>query len=462
MHEVLTEQQDTIVAIATAQGVGAIAVIRVSGKEAFRIVNELFPSKDLLLQQSHTLHIGLLQNDDEVIDEVVLFLFKNPHSYTGEDVIEISCHASPYIQQKILDTLIARGARLARAGEFTQRAFLNGKMDLTQAEAVADIIAANSKAAQQTALKQLRGGFSGDLNKLRDELINFAALIELELDFSEEDIEFADRKKFETLILNLKSQILNLIHSFALGNAIKNGISVAIIGKPNAGKSTLLNALLNEDRAIVSEIAGTTRDTIEETLNINGILFRLIDTAGIREHAVDTIEKMGVEKSLQKMRNANIVAYLFDANNSSNDDISFQKKFFEKENINKYILVGNKIDETNEKNISEKFSDENILFISAKKKQKIDVLKQQLYKIAIGKSIDMENTIVTNARHHAALLKIEESLNDIEIGIKDRLSGDLLAIDIRRALHYLGEITGQVEVDRDILGTIFEKFCIGK
>jgi tRNA modification GTPase len=318
-------------------------------------------------------------------------------------------------------------------------------MDLAQAEAVADLIAANSKAAQQTALKQLRGGFSGDLNKLRNELLNFAALMELELDFSEEDVEFADRKKFETLISNIKVQVSGLIQSFALGNAIKNGVSVAIIGKPNTGKSTLLNALLNEDRAIVSEIAGTTRDTIEETLNINGILFRLIDTAGIREHATDTIEKMGVEKSLQKMRSADIVAYLFDVNDTNTDALFSQKNLFEKEK-SKYILVGNKTDEANEKDIFEKFPDKNILFISAKKKQNIDALKQQLYKIAVGNTINTENTIVTNARHHAALLKIEESLNDIEIGLKNNLSGDLLAIDIRRALHYLGEITGQIEI----------------
>ncbi|MDE1192277.1 MAG: tRNA uridine-5-carboxymethylaminomethyl(34) synthesis GTPase MnmE [Arachidicoccus sp.] len=461
MQEILTGRGDTIVAIATAQGVGAIAVIRVSGANAIDIVNKIFPSKDLHLQKSHTLHVGFLKENDEVIDEVVISLFKNPNSYTGEDVIEISCHASPFIQQKIIDSIISKGARLAFAGEFTQRAFLNGKMDLTQAEAVADIIAADSKAAQQTALKQLRGGFSNDLKQLREELINFAALIELELDFSEEDVEFADRKKFEKLITTLKSKILDLINSFRLGNVIKNGVSVAIIGKPNAGKSTLLNALLNEERAIVSSIAGTTRDTIEETLNINGVLFRLIDTAGIREHTSDAIEKIGVEKSLEKMRGANIVVYLFDVNEMSDEDIHLQKELFEKENI-KYILVGNKIDELNEDDLNKKFIAQNILFISAKEKEKIDSLKQKLYASVIDNSINTENTIVTNARHHAALKKIEESLDDIEAGMRNQLTGDLLSIDIRRALHYLGEITGQVEVDRDILGTIFGKFCIGK
>lgn len=460
MQKILVGRQDTIVAIATAQGTGAIAVIRLSGKDAIAVANKIFPSKDLGSQKSHTLHVGLLKDNDELIDEVVIGLFKNPHSYTGEDVIEISCHASPFIQQKILDILITNGARMALPGEFTQRAFLNGKMDLTQAEAVADVIAANSKAAQQTALKQLRGGFSHDLKLLRDELINFAALIELELDFSEEDVEFADRKKFQQLVLDLKYKITDLITSFSLGNVIKNGVSVAIIGKPNAGKSTLLNALLNEDRAIVSEIAGTTRDTIEEILNINGVLFRVIDTAGIREHTSDTIEKIGVKKSLEKMRDANIVIYLFDINNTTDDDINAQKNTFESENI-KFIFVGNKIDEYY-KDLDKKSADKNILHISAKNKEKIDLLKQRLYEIAIDNSFNTENTIITNARHHAALTKVAESLNDIENGINSGLTGDLLSIDIRRALHYLGEITGQVEIDRDILGTIFGKFCIGK
>jgi tRNA modification GTPase len=458
----LLDWKDTIVALATPPGVGAIGVIRLSGDKSFEIVSAIFPAKNLIKQKSHTTHFGnLIRPDDaNILDEVLVTIFKNPRSYTGEDVIEISCHGSPYIQQQILNICIKLGARLAQPGEFTQRAFLNGKMDLTQAEAVADLIAANSKAAQDTALKQLRGGFSQDLKQLREELIQFTALIELELDFGEEDVEFADRRQFIQLIERMKNQIKNLIDSFSLGNVIKNGVSVAIIGKPNSGKSTLLNALLNEDRAIVSEIAGTTRDTIEETLNINGILFRLIDTAGIREHTSDVIERMGVEKSLEKMRAADIVVYLFDVNEIKYEDIRIQEKIFEKENI-RYVLVGNKMDETND-DVGKKFGEHNILFISAKQKKNTEYLKQKLYESVIDHAVNTENTIVTNARHHAALQRIEESLTDIENGLNRQLTGDLLAIDIRRALHYLGEITGQVEVDKDILGTIFGKFCIGK
>ena len=454
--------KDTICAISTPAGMGAIALIRISGNNAWNCIEDCFIRRDkkteIIPQKTY---FGEFYDEQNLLDQVLITYFKSPHSFTGEDMIEISCHGSLYIQKRILEILIDKGCRFAKSGEFTMRAFMNGKMDLSQAEAVAEVIAADSKAALGLAMKHLRGGFSSKIKKLREQLLQFTSLLELELDFSEEDVEFADRAHFRELILQLKSYVSNLINSFQLGNAIKNGVSVAIIGKPNAGKSTLLNALLNEDRAIVSEIAGTTRDTIEETLNINGILFRLIDTAGIREHATDAIEKMGVEKSLERMRNANIVACLFDVNETTNEDIFLQKKLFEQENI-QYILVGNKIDELKEKNIAEKFTEKNMLFISAKEKQKIDDLKQQLYKIAVGNSINTENTIVTNARHHAALLKIEESLNDIEDGIKNCLSGDLLAIDIRRALHYLGEITGQVEIDRDILGAIFGKFCIGK
>ena len=461
MQDILTGRDDTIVAIATAPGLGAIAMIRISGKDTFKIVDNIFPSKNLSAQKSHTLHFGVLKDNDEILDEVVVSLYKNPHSYTGEDVIEISCHGSPYIQQKIIEALISKGARMALPGEFTQRAFFNGKMDLTQAEAVADVIAANSKAAQQTALKQLRGGFSTDLATLRDELINFAALIELELDFAEEDVEFADRNKFTHLIQQLKAATDKLLQSFKLGNAIKNGISVAIIGKPNAGKSTLLNALLNEERAIVSDIAGTTRDTIEETLNIHGVLFRLIDTAGIREHTSDIIERIGVEKSLDKMRNADVVVYLFDAKESTRDDMLAQKKLFHNENI-RHIFVVNKIDEVGEERAMQMFSGNDILFISAKEKDKIALLKTRLYDMMIGASATTENTIVTNARHAAALEKVTSSLTDIETAMNNSVTGDLLSIDIRRALHYLGEITGQIEIDRDILGTIFGKFCIGK
>ncbi|MFT3702741.1 MAG: tRNA uridine-5-carboxymethylaminomethyl(34) synthesis GTPase MnmE [Agriterribacter sp.] len=459
----LQDWNDAIVAIATAPGIGAIAVIRLSGKDSITIANALFPSKDITKQASHTMHVGMLKDGEEVLDEVVLSIFKNPRSYTGEDIVEISCHGSPFIQQQIVNACIRHGARLAKPGEFTQRAFLNGKMDLTQAEAVADLIASQSNAAKETALKQLRGGFSTDLAFLRNKLVEFAALIELELDFSQEDVTFADRAELTTLVNQLNDHTTQLVNSFALGNAIKNGISVAIIGKPNAGKSTLLNALLNEDRAIVSDIAGTTRDTIEETLNINGIVFRLIDTAGIRQHSTDIIEQIGVGKSLEKMRNADVVIGLFDAQNNNRQDVAEQLLQFKNEGLN-FLMVANKTDAVGEAQTKEKFSniDEHMLFISAKEKQHIHELKQALYNVAVSGELSSESTIVTNARHHAALLEVQRSLKDIQQGIAENITGDLLALDIRRCLHYLGEITGQVETDRDILGTIFGKFCIGK
>lgn len=448
---------DTIVALATAPGVSAIGVIRLSGADAILVADKIFSGKSLLKQASHTIHFGHIFTPSpgggrgEVIDEVVVSLYLGKKSYTGENTVEISGHGSPYILGKIIEAAVAAGARLARPGEFTQRAFLNGKLDLAQAEAVADLIAANSKAAQQTALSQLRGGFSSDLKILRDELINFAALIELELDFSDEDVEFADREKFKTLILNLRSRVTHLLDSFKLGNAIKNGISVAIIGKPNAGKSTLLNALLNEERAIVSDIAGTTRDTIEESLNIRGVLFRLIDTAGIREHSTDTIENLGIERSKQNAEKADIIIHLIDATDKEESDFAWLKQFEDKT-----ITVLNKADVVPVSGIQYQIS------ISAKKKNNIEALQDAMYEKAIGEEINTESTIVTNARHHEALQKIIESIDAIEEGMQNNLSGDLLTIDIRRALHYLGEITGQVEVDRDILGTIFGKFCIGK
>jgi tRNA modification GTPase len=453
--------EETIVAIATPPGVGAIGVIRLSGAEAILIADKIFTGKQPSNQKTHTVHFGHIISPDltggreEIIDEVVVTIFKTPKSYTGEDVVEISGHGSPYILGKIIEVCIAAGARLAKPGEFTQRAFLNGKLDLAQAEAVADLIAANNKAAQQTALNQLRGGFSNDLKLLRDELINFAALIELELDFSDEDVEFADRDKFRTLISNLKSQISNLLNSFKLGNAIKNGISVAIIGKPNAGKSTLLNALLNEERAIVSDIAGTTRDTIEETLNINGVLFRLIDTAGIRDHSSDHIENLGIERSKQNAEKADIIIHLVDLTDKEDYEFDWLRSY-----ESKTIPVFNKADLARE--VQEVISPTPRLFLSAKKREGIELVKQALYDKAIGEEINTESTIVTNARHHQALQKIMESIEAIEAGMANNLSGDLLTIDIRRALHFLGEITGQVEVDRDILGTIFGKFCIGK
>ena len=461
----MISSEQTIAAIATAPGVGAIGVIRLSGSDAVHIADRIFKGKKLSEQPTHTMHFGKIVSPDDgsSIDEVVASIYRGPKSYTGEDVVEISGHGSPYILQRILEACTHAGARLAQPGEYTQRAFLNGKMDLAQAEAVADLIAADSYAAQQTALKQLRGGFSNDLKSLREQLINFAALIELELDFGEEDVEFADREKFQSLISQLNTATHQLIDSFSLGNAIKNGVSVAIIGKPNAGKSTLLNALLNEERAIVSDIAGTTRDTIEETLNIKGLLFRLIDTAGIRENTTDAIEQIGVGRSLEKMRQADIVVYLFDAAGEEEAAVLQQQQLFHTEGL-RYLLVANKSDILGPDAAQQRFPElwKDLLFVSAKEKTDIEAIRQHLYDTVNNGQVNTENTIVTNARHHAALEKVAECLHDIQNGMDNRISGELLALDIRRCLHYLGEITGQVEVDRDILGTIFGKFCIGK
>lgn len=456
----LTGWDDTIVALATPPGVGAIGVIRLSGTKAFSVINAIFPSKDLAKQPSHTLHVGYLKEGDKILDEVVVSLFKGPKSYTGEDVVEISAHGSPYVQQQIIDACLALGARLARAGEFTQRAFLNGKLDLAQAEAVADLIAANTAASQKAALHNIRGGFSAHLKELREELIRFSALIELELDFSQEDVEFADRKQFYSLIENLSVSVNRLVNSFQLGNVIKNGVSVAIVGKPNAGKSTLLNALLNENRAIVSDIAGTTRDTIEEVINIDGILFRLIDTAGIREHTSDVIESIGVERSLAKMKEADLVVYLFDAADTL-EEVKSIKAGLEKQSV-KFLLVANKIDKPGEAVAREKFADPGeILFIAAKQNQHTEVLKQRMVDIVLAGQLQTESTVVTNARHYHALKEVQKSLSDIRSGLDNLLPGDLLALDIRRCLHYLGEITGDI-TNEDLLDYVFSKFCIGK
>jgi len=451
---------DTIVAMATAPGIGAIAVIRISGPRSFEVMNQLFPKKDLLVQASHTIHVGLLKDGDIVLDEVVLSLYRGPKSYTGEDVIEISCHGSPYIQEQILQAITKRGVRLAKPGEFTQRAFLKGKMDLAQAEAVADLIASNTEASKRAALHTMRGGFSSDLSQLREALISFSALIELELDFSQEDVEFADRTQFKNLIAQLKEATAALIGSFKLGNVIKNGVQVAIIGKPNAGKSTLLNTLLNENRAIVSDIAGTTRDTIEEVLNIDGVLFRLIDTAGIREHTDDAIEQIGVSKSKEKMRAAEVVVYLYDLLNIHAEELQQIVNEFEQEKIN-YILVGNKADVANAEMMAQFAAFKNSLFISAKNNEQIDALKKSLVDHAIQGNIHTESTIVTNARHYEALLGLMQSLEEVEQGLYNQVPGDLLALDIRQCLHYLGTITGSI-THEDQLDYIFSKFCIGK
>jgi tRNA modification GTPase len=451
---------DTIVAPATAPGVAAIAVIRVSGKDALGIVSQLFSSKDLAEQPSHTIHVGLVKNGKEVLDEAVLSLFKGPRSYTGEDVVEISCHGSPFIQEKIIHAIISKGARLAKPGEFTLRAFLNGKMDLTQAEAVADIIASNTEASRRTALQNIRGGFSGELKDLREELIKFSALIELELDFSQEDVAFADRTQLRQLISQLQEVIDRLLQSFKLGNVIKNGVQAAIIGKPNAGKSTLLNTLLNEDRAIVSEIAGTTRDTIEEVLNIGGVLFRLIDTAGIRQHTSDVIESIGVERSLEKMHAADVVLYIFDVNEVTGKQLQQTTEELKNAGVN-YLLVGNKSDGADLEKLQDKFNKADILFISAKGHSGIVELKKSLLQKAVTGEINTEDTIVTNARHHEALQKLQTTLEEVKNGMEQNIPGDLLAIDIRQCLHYLGEITGEI-TNEDQLDYIFSKFCIGK
>ena len=450
---------DTIVALATAHGVSAIGVIRLSGPQAITITDALMPGKNLSSQASHTLHVGFLRDGDKVLDEVVISLFRGPRSYTGEDVTEISCHGSPFIQEEIIRACVGRGARIARPGEFTQRAFLKGKLDLTQAEAVADLIASNTAASRDTALKNIRGGFSQVLKDLREQLIKFSALIELELDFSQEDVEFADRTALQQLISEIGSTIRQLLESFRLGNVIRNGVSVAIVGKPNAGKSTLLNTLLNENRAIVSDIAGTTRDTIEEVINIDGILFRLIDTAGIR-HSEDVIESIGVEKSMEKMRGADIVVYLFDVASETPAGLAVAAAELAEANP-RYLLVGNKADLAGELQSAQKFEGVDVLYISARTHHHVDALKERLVEAVLQGQVNTESTLVTNARHYAALQQVSASLQDIQTGMDNRIPGDLLALDIRRCLHYLGEITGEV-TNEDQLDYIFSKFCIGK
>lgn len=465
MHGKLSGWDDTIAALATPQGIGAIGVIRVSGKSAVGIVDGLFPSKNLAAQPSHTLHVGFLHYDGTVLDEVVLALFKAPRSYTGEDVVEISCHGSPYVQEQVLQALLNSGARPAKPGEFTLRAFLNSKLDLAQAEAVADLIASNTEASRKAALQNIRGGFSHILKTIREELLQFSALVELELDFAQEDVEFADRTRLFELLYTAQQKVQQLLLSFKLGNVVKNGVQVAIIGKPNAGKSTLLNTLLNEERAIVSDIAGTTRDTIEEVLNIKGILFRLIDTAGIRQHSTDVIETMGIEKSLEKMRAADIVVYLYDVNTTTPAELSAVAEDFTKQHI-RFLLVGNKADggspiPASAGDAGGLPANTNSVLISAKQNRNVDVLKDRLFEAAIQEQSLSQETLVTNARHIAALEKVQESLKEIISGLTDKLPGDLLALDIKSCLHFLGEITGEITNEQQ-LDYIFSKFCIGK
>lgn len=457
----LSGWDDTIVALATPPGVGALGIIRLSGKKAVDVVNQLFPSKDLAKQPTHTLHVGYLKEDGKVLDEVVISLYKAPRSYTGEDIVEISCHGSPFIHQQVINACLAKGARLAKPGEFTQRAFLNGKLDLTQAEAVADLIASNTEASHKTALNNIRGGFSHSLKDLREQLVKFSALIELELDFSQEDVEFADRSQLKSLVQNARQHTHQLLQSFQLGNVIKNGVSVAIIGKPNAGKSTLLNALLNEDRAIVSDIPGTTRDTIEEIINIDGILFRLIDTAGIRAHSTDVIETVGIEKSLAKMKEADVVLYLFDVNETAPGELEKAVAEMQTKGVQP-LLVANKIDLIDEAAVRQRFAHiAGVLFVAAKSGLHLEVLKERMVDAVLHDKVQGESVIVTNARHYHALQEVYKSLTDVAEGLETNIPGDLLALDIRRSLHYLGLITGEVS-NEDLLDYVFSKFCIGK
>ena len=459
-----TTLTDTIVALSTAPGQAAIAVVRLSGAEAIDLIEPFFGGASLSKADSHTLHYGVLSDEaDRPLDEVVIGLFKAPNSYTSEDVIEISCHGSPYIVQKIIELCLRNGARAAEPGEFTMRAFLNGRMDLSQAEAVADLIASESAAAHRVSMQQMRGGISSEIQVLRQKLIDFASLIELELDFGEEDVEFADRKAMEMLVREIMVIITPLIESFQLGNAIKTGINTVIAGRPNAGKSTLLNALLEEERAIVSEIAGTTRDTIEEILHIDGLSFRIIDTAGIRE-AQDTIEHIGVQRTLEKIGQSAILIYVFDVVEMTPTDVKADLSNLHNPET-KIIGVMNKMDLSPyakpEEYFNNTLSAENLITCSAKNKMNIPYLKEKLYEMVVSSEITLDNPIISNARHYDALKKTLESLNAVLTGLSSEVSNDMVALDIRQALYYLGEITGEVTTD-DLLGNIFSKFCIGK
>ena len=461
--------QSTICAISTPPGIGGIAIIRLSGKESVRIAESVYESptrgKKLSGQRPNTLHFGSIKSGDELIDEVILSLFKAPHSFTGEDIVEISCHGSVYIQQQILRLLVSNGARLARPGEFTQRAFLNGKMDLSQAEAVADLIASGNAAAHKLAISQMRGGFSREINQLRTELLRFAALVELELDFSEEDVEFADRSSLIDLSTKIGNLLKKLTESFRLGNVIKNGIPVAIIGETNVGKSTLLNALLNEDKAIVSDIHGTTRDVIEDIVNIDGTLFRFSDTAGIRD-THDSIESMGIERSYHQLEKAEIVLLVTDISRSTEPIFDRIVKIRKKISNQKLLIIANKVDialATSQEQLSgfQLQSNEELVFIAAKNKENLDQLIQMMKKAVNFESIGPKDIVVSNIRHYEALTLAYQSIQRVFEGLETEISGDFLAQDIRECLHYLGEITGEISTD-EILGHIFKHFCIGK
>ena len=466
-------EQDTICAISTPPGSGAIAVIRLSGDKAIQITDEIFHGnkKKLATQPANTLHHGFIKDKDSLIDEVVVSLFRSPNSYTGEDIVEISCHGATYIQQLLLQVLLKHGASMAKPGEFTKRAFMNGKMDLSQAEAVADLISSSSAASHRIAIKQMRGGFSDEIKNLRSKLLDFTSLIELELDFSEEDVEFADRKELKSLVSRIYSIIHSLSESFSLGNVIKNGVPVAIVGKPNVGKSTLLNALLSEEKAIVSEIEGTTRDAIEDTVNIEGNIFRFIDTAGLRETS-DFIETLGIRKTYQKIGQSKIVLFMVDTGDEI-DIIYNAYKHILKQTINDdkhIIMVVNKADRLDKVELRNKFSTSEFSFlrkkdmmviISAKDQKMVHKLAKKLVQIIKLEAGRENDVIITNIRHYEALINTGDALLRVKKGMEQNISNDLLSQDIREALHWLGEITGEITTD-EILGNIFKNFCIGK
>ena len=453
---------ETIIALATPNGLGAISVIRISGKNSIITTDKLFKAKNkkpLSKQKSHTVNLGHILKNGNELDEVLITLFKGPHSYTGEDTIEISCHGSTYIQQEIIDLFIDNGVRVANPGEFTLRAFINGKMDLNQAEAVADLIASENEGSHKLAMQQMKSGFSNDLKKLREELLHFTSMIELELDFSEEDVEFAERGEFKKLTNKIQSELKTLIDSFQSGNVLKNGISVAIAGKPNAGKSSLLNTLLNEDKAIVSDIPGTTRDSIEDSIIIDGIKFRFTDTAGLRE-TKDEVESKGIEKTKEKISNAKILLYLFDINGININEIKSSLKTFKRDDLS-IILVRNKIDLKNKnQSLLKELNDRELIEISATDSKSVSKLKKRLVN-----EVDILNpytdVIISNSRHYEALKKALKAIEEVNKGLKNNISGDLLSVDIRRSIEHLGEITGEITND-DVLGNIFANFCIGK
>nr|MBC8475015.1 tRNA uridine-5-carboxymethylaminomethyl(34) synthesis GTPase MnmE [Bacteroidota bacterium] len=429
----------------------AIALIRLSGDDAITITNKVF-DKDILNAKGYSVHYGSIKNGENAIDDVIATIFRGPKSFTGEDIVEIACHGSTFIQQSIIELLLQNGATMAQAGEFSKRAFFNGKMDLSQTEAIADLIHSTSSAAHQVAMNQMRGGFSNDLKVLREKLIHFASMIELELDFSEEDVEFADRTELHKLVSEVIEHVNKLAQSFKLGNAIKNGVQTVIVGRPNAGKSTLLNGLLNEERAIVSDIPGTTRDTLEESLTINGLEFKLIDTAGIRE-AKDTIEKLGIERTFEKINQSAIVVYLYDINSTTAEEV--EKDLSTLNQNASIVVIANKAD------LSQTHVIENAILVSALKKEGVEEVKTALYNTVVEEGFNLESTIVTNARHYESLIRTNEDLQKVIDGIDTGLSGDFVAMDIRQALHHLGTITGEISTD-ELLGNIFANFCIGK